>query len=138
MNTGRTNRLLYQMECGDIQTLDRVPDEFMFCQKCQAEVHLFAIETREWHVRCIYPRCKFGRWGGASQDLVNMAARKHSERNPSHQKFQFTFAQHPGKVDIVRSVHSIRIHRNILRDRKLPARPRKNIKLDPSLDPPPF
>ena len=125
-----------QLECGHMAISDGVPTEYLRCGTCEIETHIFAIETREWKVRCIYPRCRMARWCGASTQEAARVQRMHAERHPSHERFNLDFLQHPDRAAEVSKIYGKRFPRNVLAQRPLPNRPRRRTVA--SEDIPPF
>lgn len=100
--------MLIELKCGNVQetgvTLDMTLREHMRCARCNKLQKVVAVETREWKVKCTYPRCPIGKWTGQSQDDAKIFARAHQANKSHHQTQTVDYMCVPGKVMRVRNM----------------------------------
>lgn len=78
---------LVQLQCGHNVTTVVVPPSVvpasrLYCEICDADVAIHAVECREWRARCHH--CRYSRYFGASHDNAANAQANHTNKYGGH------------------------------------------------------
>lgn len=112
--------MLIELKCGTVQEtgsqlwLDL--REHMRCSNCNTLQKVVAVETREWKVKCNYPRCPVGKWTGQDLDYAKSFARAHVANKSHHQTQTIDYMCEPGKVMKLRNILGPRVKAVILKE----------------------
>lgn len=94
-------KFLYDLACGHIRLLDnRITDLSapVRCAHCGESGQFKGVHLTEWHARCLYQGCTFGKWTGESREESHRASNRH-HMSSGHMDIDVEYVTNPASMD---------------------------------------